>query len=205
MDLFGPDPKRLHEKHDVVGLVRALRYGGTTRKAAAIRWSAAEYLAGYPHLAVLEALLEVGLSDSDARAVALKSTARLLYPDYQKSAELRRWWNGDAATAAEASQILARGRKSRREEEWREAKRRIDDRIGTPLHIEGIMRGAIAGDEPSPGERAEVKAWREHAAAQSTPLYEKARAELEAAWATQDAAWAVEETALAKWAEVRSR
>ncbi|MGA2514738.1 MAG: hypothetical protein ABSG37_14160 [Candidatus Limnocylindrales bacterium] len=128
---------------------------------------------------------------------------RLLYPHYQQVPELRHWWNGDAATAAEASQILARGQKSRREKEWSEARRRIDDRIGTPLRIEAIMRSAIYGDEPSPLERGEVKAWREQAAAQRTPLYEKAHAELEAAWATQDAAWAAEEAALAKWAEER--
>ena len=204
-DPLAPDPNRLNEMGDLIGLMRALYWPGGSEEALGIRRRAAEYLARYPHLAVLDALLDVALGEDGARYSAESSAQRLLYPWHQ-DARLGDWWTSGPDAAAEASQILDRHRKDERDKEWAEAKRAVDKRIGTPLHMEAVMSALIHdNDSVGDGERAELAAWKRRREAQATPLLEQERARFEAAWAARDASWAAEERALAQWAQERGR
>lgn len=206
MPWFAPNVKRLHEHRDVGGLLKALHHGGTDPRTLGVRVAAAESLAGYPHLEVLRELMEIVGSGEGAplsspahrlRSTALKSAQRMLYPHYQKTPELIGWWFAGPDRSDEVRQILAGAKSLRRDEAWRAACRRVDQSFGTPARIEGIMQRAIRDDaEASDDETAEAHRWMKEAEAQRAPLYEQARAELEAKWAAEDSAWAAQEAAL---------
>ncbi len=64
MLLLPPNISTLHRHRDVIGLIKALKYSGLGNSKK-IRQQAAEYLGSYPHVRVLEILMEMLISDPD--------------------------------------------------------------------------------------------------------------------------------------------
>ena len=195
MALFPPNVKRLRDQHDVKGLIRALHYAGTSKKAQQVRLDACDYLAGYPYARVVEALMEVGLGGSPESRRALHSVRRLLYPYFQKNDELIAWWASNKDTLDELRAKLNSARALSHSNQWDAVRRTIEGRIKPPMHIEILARRAIYGDDVSEEERAEVYRWNRDLDEKIAPELEAARAELEAKWAAEE----TEDAALEKW------
>jgi hypothetical protein len=200
MFLFPPNVKRLHDQHDVRGLIRALNRSGTSNKAQQVRLDAAEYLAGYPYARVVEALMDVGSSGSPESWRALNSVRRILYPHHQENPELIAWWKSNKDTPDALSAILKSNRTMKRSREWDEVRRTIKDRIKAPARIDMLARsGSYGHNETSEEEQSEVHRWIKRRDDEVASELEAAHGELEAKWAADETIWVDEDAALKNW------
>jgi hypothetical protein len=201
MALFSPNVKRLRDQRDVRGLMRALRYVGTSKKAEKVRCDAVHALAGHPYTRVVQELMEVGLGGSFENGIALASVRRILYPYHQKHDELIAWWTSGNDTRGELRALLDRNRASSHIGQWDAVRRSIEDRIKPPMHIELLIQSGISGhNEITDEQSAEAHRWMKDRDEKVASELEAARAELEAKWAAAEITWAEEEAALEKWA-----
>jgi hypothetical protein len=188
----------MDREHNVRGLIKALKYPGQSEKAHQIRRDAAEYLAGYPYRRVVEALMDIMLSESDVAGMACDSICRLLYPHYQKKSEIISWWESNKDKPDELQIILKSNRISKRDHEWDEVRRKIDDSVKPSSHMEMLINKNIYGDR-NEKEDIEIRSWIKEKDQKIAPELAKARAELEAKWRSEESMWEKEDASLQNW------